>query len=100
MALAAHIAGPTGPILDDGKVKALAADFRNAQVKILSFVTYLLRQFPTVVRQHQVRVVEDSSIAYLMYSMHAKQCEQLTHDLPMTCELWCYCLIACSHMHP
>jgi hypothetical protein len=40
--------------MDDNKVKALAADFRNSQVKILSFLTYLLRQFPAAVRQHQV----------------------------------------------
>lgn len=39
----------------DNKLKALASDFRNAQVKILSFLTYLLRQFPGVIRPHQVR---------------------------------------------
>lgn len=47
-------AGPTGAMQD--KMKAPFYDLKNAQIKILSFLTYLLRQFPGVIRPHQARL--------------------------------------------
>ena len=35
------------------KMKAPFYDLKNAQIKILSFLTYLLRQYPGIIRPHQ-----------------------------------------------
>ncbi|EIE23491.1 hypothetical protein COCSUDRAFT_65942 [Coccomyxa subellipsoidea C-169] len=53
MVNAVSLPGLPAAVQQDNKLKALASDFRNAQVKILSFLTYLLRQFPGVIRPHQ-----------------------------------------------
>ena len=46
-------AGPTSGTLTDWQ-RPLAMDLKNAQVKTLSFLVYLLRQYGAVIRPHQV----------------------------------------------
>ena len=46
-------AGPPADALEP-KAKQLLNDLKHAQVKILSFLTWMLRTFPTMVAPHQV----------------------------------------------
>ena len=47
-------AGPSPDALEP-KSKQLLNDLKHAQVKILSFLTWMLRTFPNMVAPHQVR---------------------------------------------
>lgn len=64
------LTGLPAAVQQDNRLKALASDFRNAQVKILSFLTYLLRQFPGVIRPHQVRCIPHSASGTLRIIAH------------------------------
>jgi hypothetical protein len=41
--------------VQDKRRQVLLFDLKNAQIKILSFLTYLLRQFTGIIRPHQAR---------------------------------------------
>ena len=51
--LVCFCAGPPADALEP-KAKQLLNDLKHAQVKILSFLTWMLRTFPTMVAPHQV----------------------------------------------
>ena len=53
------VLGAAGPSLESvqDKRKTLYFDLKNAQIKILSFLTYLLRQFTGIIRPHQVHLI-------------------------------------------
>ena len=51
--LGCFCAGPPADALEP-KAKQLLNDLKHAQVKILSFLTWMLRTFPTMVAPHQV----------------------------------------------
>lgn len=53
LAFVIFCAGPPADALEP-KAKQLLNDLKHAQVKILSFLTWMLRTFPTMVAPHQV----------------------------------------------
>ncbi|BDA47386.1 probable transcription-associated protein 1 [Coccomyxa sp. Obi] len=84
MVNAVSLPGLPANVQQDNKLKAIASDFRNAQVKILSFLTYLLRQFQQLIQPHQ-----DSISTSLVRALQA-----CPDSVPMRREL----LIATRHV--